>query len=60
MPNKREGQNKRGLEIFVKFNKWGGQKKREGRGGGGGGVVGISKYPLISVMNEEVKLVRTR
>ena len=57
MPNKREGQNKRGLEIFVKFNKWGGQKKREGRGGG---VVGISKYPLISVMNEEVKLVRTR
>ena len=34
------GQNKRGggrLEIFVKFNKRG---------------IGISKYPLISVMNE--------
>ena len=42
MPNKREGQNKRGgSEIFVKFNKHGGQ------------VIGISKCPLISVMNEK-------
>ena len=32
-----------GLEIFDKFNKQ----------GVGGGVVGISKYLLISVMNEK-------
>ena len=39
------GQNKQatgGSEIFLKFNKRGGR-----------GVVGISKYPLISVMNEK-------
>ena len=36
----------RGSKIFVKFNKqWG--------GGGGGGAVGISKNPLISVMNKK-------
>ena len=39
MPNKRGGQNKRGVEIFVKFNKQ--------------GEVEISKYWLISVMNEK-------
>ena len=37
VPNKREGQNKQQVEIFVKFNKPG----------------GISKYPIISVMNEK-------
>ena len=48
MPNKRGGGDvkiKRGSEIFVKFNKKGGQNKRGG--------VGISKNPLISVMNEK-------
>ena len=54
MPNKRGGGDvkiKRGSEIFVKFNKKGGQNKRGGWVGGGG--VGISKNPLISVMNEK-------
>ena len=51
MPNKR-GRVKinEGLEIFLKFNKRGGQNKW---GGGGGWLVGISKNPLISVMNEK-------
>ena len=50
MSNKRRGQNKRGgedwgSEIFVKIKKrGGGQNKRE---------VGLSKNPLISVMNEK-------
>ena len=34
------------LEIFVKFNKRGGQSKW-------GGGVGISENPLISVINEK-------
>ena len=46
MPNKRGVKRNGGMEIFVKF------KKREG----GWGVLGISKYPLISVMNEKIVL----
>ena len=38
-----------GLEIFVEFNKRGGQGGQNKPGGG----VGISKYPLISVTNEK-------
>ena len=42
MPNKRGFKINRGSEIFVKFNKqW------------EGGAVGISKNPLISVMNKK-------
>ena len=46
MPNKRgvKINGGRGSEIFVKFNRRGVQNKRE---------VGISKYRLISVMNEK-------
>ena len=47
------GQNKReGVGIFVKFNKREGQNEHGGGGGGGWGV-GISEYPLMSVMNEK-------
>ena len=44
------GSNKRGLEIFVKFNKQGVKIN-----GCGGGVVGVSKNLLTSVMNEKKK-----
>ena len=47
------GQNKRrGLEIFVKFNKWG-VKINAGAAGVGAAGVRISKYLVISVMNEK-------
>ena len=39
------GEGEGGLEIFVKFNKQGGQNKQRG--------VGISKNLLMSVMNEK-------
>ena len=39
------GEGEGGLEIFVKFNKQGGQNKQGG--------VGISKNLLMSVMNEK-------
>ena len=45
MPNKRGVKINSGLEIFVKYNKRGGQNKR--------GRVRISKKLLISVMNEK-------
>ena len=44
MPNKRGVKINRGWEIFVKFN-----KRRVKINGG----VGISKYPLISEMNQK-------
>ena len=39
----RESKNKGAVEIFVKFNKQGGQNKQG---------VGISEYPLLSVINK--------
>ena len=54
MLNKQGGQNKRGGGIFVKFNKRGSQNKSGWKGGWGG--VGISKNPLMLVMNEKIDI----
>lgn len=44
------GQNKqrKGVEIFIKFNKWEGVQNKQG--------VGISKNVLISIMNKKIDM----
>ena len=50
MPNKRVVQNKRESQRFF-FNLKNGKSKQTGAGGGG-----ISKNPLISVMDEKINM----